>query len=103
MLKIYSISLSNFRLERDEQHENQIEHHEVRTKKDDKEWEEESDVEDVDNLITHLPQRISCFAHPKKLCLRDGLHQPSFSKSFVGKLLAKASKLVDSDRKSVIS
>ena len=103
MIKAFSISLPNFVLERDEQHGNQTEHHEVRTNEDDMELEEESDVDDVDNLLADLPQRISCFAHTKQLCIRDGLHQPSFLKSFVGKLLAKISKIVNSVRKSTIA
>ena len=60
----------------------------------------EEDLDDMNDLFEYLPERVSCFAHTKQLCIKDCLQSPGFEKSYVGKVLGKIAKIVNSVRKS---
>lgn len=89
MIKAFSVSLPNFVIELEDEQNDETE-----------ELDSEETELNMAELLAQLPERISCFAHTKQLCVRDGLQEPSFTKSFVGKQLGKISKIVNSIRKS---
>ena len=57
--------------------------------------------DDLNTLLAYLPERVSCFAHTTQLCIKNGLQNPEFLKSYIGKQLAKVANIVNSVRKSV--
>jgi len=97
MLKAFQVSLPEFVLHKTSEESDTV-NEQCNPDPEEEMLDEETDVND---LLSYLPERVSCFAHTKQLCIKDCLQSSEFEKTYVGKQLGKVAQIVNSVRKSV--
>lgn len=101
MIKAFRVSLPEFILHKTSEDSNATGEEQLIDLIPDLEEEMLEENADENDLFNYLPERVSCFAHTKQLCIKDCLQNPEFVKSYVGKQLGKVAKIVNTVRKSV--